>query len=150
MHPRFYEVCYGRQSGNYTQPSNVMTSSKERPSAEREGSRLLHREVTDGLLRPHQCPREREMYISCISDWHVCAGRPPDLCDPVPDVLQQCCTGLPPVRFAECAAVIYKWFSFPGRRGYSFTAVAGQRLSRRQLQLTGAPGQTGSFEYSND
>ena len=29
-----------------------MTSSKERPSAEREGSRLLHREATDGLLRP--------------------------------------------------------------------------------------------------
>ena len=33
-------------------PSNAMTSSEERTSAESESSRLIHREVTDGLLRP--------------------------------------------------------------------------------------------------
>ena len=43
-------------------PSNAMTSSRERTSAESKSSKLLHRELTGGLRRPplvatHQRPR---------------------------------------------------------------------------------------------
>ena len=57
-------------------PSNAMTSSRERPSAERERSGLPtapHREVTDGLLRPPPLRTGTKQSISVLG--HFLSGR---------------------------------------------------------------------------